>query len=144
VHNRILMCSTSKGSTYLLMLRLLKKHKPSWQSTNGKEEIMVRSLRSSNYRWSYVVSDAFFVVGITLASVGALAAVDNTGFFDLVRYSSRRFMDLLLNKSTRPNVLTGGFATYVHRSRRKHEVRYPLLIGAFFLFLSLMVALLAS
>lgn len=105
---------------------------------------MVRSLRSSNYRWSYVVSDAFFVVGITLASVGALAAVDNTGFFDLVRYSSRRFMDLLLNKSTRPNVLTGDFATYVHRSRRKHEVRYPLLIGAFFLFLSLMVALLAS
>ena len=79
MHNRILMYSTSKGSTYLLMLRLLKKHKPSWQSTNGKEEIMVWSLRSSNYRRSYVVSDAFFVVGITLASVGALAAVDNTG-----------------------------------------------------------------
>ena len=128
----------SKGSTYLLMLRLLKKHKPV-----GKHK------RKGGDHGR--VLDQAIISGVTYFDASSLSdhwhlkgfgAVDNTG--DLVRYSSRRFMDLLLNKSTRPNVLTGGFATYVHRSRRKHEVRYPLLIGAFFLFLSLMVALLAS
>ncbi len=77
----------------------------------------------------YMVSDILFFVSMVLLVMGAIGAVSNSGLFDIVGYSSRRVLDLVANKPEETDG-TQDFAHYVHRPRKKYDVRL-LLIGGF-------------
>lgn len=88
----------------------------------------------------FVISDTLFTAGMFLLMTGAAGAVDNTGFFDIVRYGSRCFVDILLNRQGRSSGQPIGFAEFVRRQRDKHDIRLSVAGGMICLLASLAAA----
>ncbi|MGI6358473.1 MAG: DUF3899 domain-containing protein [Bacillota bacterium] len=88
----------------------------------------------------FAISDALFLAGLLVLIVAAMGLVLNSGLFDIVSFSTKRFLDVVL---TRPRQVPGGkdgFAQYLARPRRRYDVRLLAICGAVCMLLSAIAA----
>lgn len=90
----------------------------------------------------HLVSDILFLIGIGSLLLGALGVVRNSSFFDLAKYSLKRFLEVILNRPKGSTLQVNDYATYCQLPLQKHKPGPFLGIGAICMLLSLFSGLL--
>ena len=88
------------------------------------------------FRIYAAICDGFFITGVLIVAVGLLLFINNCGFFDIISYGFMRFISLF-KRNPRENKYDTFYDYRVAQAEKpKVEFGYMLIIGIFFLLVS--------
>lgn len=90
----------------------------------------------------HIVSDTLFLVGIASLLLGLLVVVRNSRLFDIVDFSFRLFVEVIMNRSKGSTQQVDDYADYRWQPRPRRDPRVFLGLGSICLFFSAFAALL--
>lgn len=97
-----------------------------WNITNNTSKVF------------YILSNAFFVIGVLCACAGLLVVASNGGAFEMLVYGVRRFFSLFKKDPTKVRFKTF-YDYHVYRSEvPKKSFLFLLLVGLFYISLSIL------
>ena len=82
----------------------------------------------------HILTDAFFVVGVVMTSVGLLVFSSNEGTFDMLVYGTRVFLDMF--RKVKKNQFETFYDYRVSRESQKMPFGFIVICGLFFLAVS--------
>lgn len=100
--------------------------------------------------WRIFITDTFFSISVAFFIYGMWEYVLKSGFFNGLIYGTRTLMDLIFSKRRPLDDDKEDYVEYIenHRKRydnsRKYDISKLLLIGLFFLVLSILVSLIIN